>query len=83
MIRNRILTVKEFLAVERNKTLEDTVADTAGTKCTDDLAFQVESVSGNGSNIPLVVDNLFMGRYKVADEQENGHLFEHELGSSS
>ena len=77
------LTVKELLAVERNETLEDTVADTTGTKGTDNLAFQVESVSCNGSDVPLVGDNLFVCRYKVADEQEDGHLNECELGSSS
>lgn len=54
-----IVVVQKLLAVEWHKTLEDSVADTTSTDCSDDLAFQVEGISSNSGDFPVTpLDHL-------------------------
>lgn len=68
-----VIVVEELLAVEGLETAEDTLTDTADSDGTDDLTLEVELVLGDGSDVPVAVLDLLVGRDEVADEEEDGH----------
>lgn len=68
-----VVVVEELLAVKGLEAAEDTLTDTANGNGTDGLALEVELVLGDGSNIPLAVANLLMGRDEVAHQGKDGH----------
>lgn len=68
-----VVVVEELLAVEGLETAEDTLTDTADSDGTDDLTLEVELVLGDGSDVPVTVLDLLVGRDEVADEEEDGH----------
>lgn len=68
-----VVVVEKLLAVEGLETAEDTLTDTADSDGTDDLTLEVELVLGDGSDVPVAVLDLFVGRDEVADEEEDGH----------
>lgn len=68
-----VVVVEELLAVEGLQTAEDTFTDTANGNGTNGLALEVELVLGDGSNVPLTVADLLVGRDEVADQGEDGH----------
>jgi len=67
-----VIKVEEFLAVEGYKTSQYSFTDTADTDGSDDFAFEIEGVLGDGSNVPVTASNLFVGGDKVPDEGEHG-----------
>jgi hypothetical protein len=71
-VEGLIVKVEEFLGVEGYETSQDTFTDTADTDGSDDLAFDIERVLGNGGNVPIPSGDLFVGGDKVADESKHG-----------
>jgi hypothetical protein len=67
-----VIKVEEFLAVEGYETSQDTFADSANSDSSDDFAFDVERVFGDGSDVPFSSGNLFVSRDKVADKSKHG-----------
>lgn len=68
-----VVVVEELLAVKGLETAQDTLADTADSDGTDNLALEIELVLGSGSDIPLASLDLLVGGHKVAHEGEDGH----------
>ena len=68
-----VVVVEELLAVEGLQAAQDTLADTADGNGTDDLALKVELVFGDGSDVPVTVADLIVGRDEVTDQKEDGH----------
>ena len=53
--------------------MEDTVTDSTTSEGTDDLALEVVSVLGDGSDVPVTGHDLLVGGDEVADEEEDRH----------
>lgn len=68
-----VVEVKELLAVERLKTAEHTLANTANGNGADDLALEVVLVLGDGGDVPVTAFDLLVSRNEVADQSEDGH----------
>lgn len=68
-----VVVVEELLAVEGLQAAEHTLANTADSDGTDNLALQVILVLGDSGDIPVTVADLVMGRDEVADQSEDGH----------
>jgi hypothetical protein len=62
-----VVEVKQFLAVERLETSEDTLSDTANSDGTDDLVLEIELVLGHSSDVPFTSLNLLVSGNEVAD----------------
>ena len=56
-----IIKVKQLGAVERLETLKHSVTDSTASEGTDDFAFEVKRVSGDGGDVPSAVHDLFVG----------------------
>lgn len=68
-----VVVVEQLLAVEGLETAQDTLADTADSDGTDNLALEVELVLGSGGDVPLAGLDLLVGGDEVAHEEEDGH----------
>lgn len=68
-----VVEVEELLAVEWLQSAEDTLADTANSDGTDDLAFEVVLVLGNLSDVPVTAGDLLVSWDEVSDKDEHGH----------
>ena len=66
-------TVEELLRVERQEALEHSETNATSTKRTDDLAFEVVRVLGDGSDVPVTSHDLLVRGNEVADEEEDRH----------
>lgn len=66
-----IVVVCELGAVEWLQSLEDTESNSASSECADYLAFEVEGVLGDGSDVPSSSHDLLVGWCVVADQVEN------------
>jgi hypothetical protein len=55
------------------QSLEDSVTDSSTSNGSDNLAFEIECVSGYLSNIPVVGNDLLVGRDLVPDQGQDGH----------
>ena len=51
--RNRATHVEKFLAVERDKSLEDSVPDSSSSDGSNDLSLEIESVSRDLGDVPI------------------------------
>lgn len=49
----QVVVVQQFFTIERQKTLQDTVADSSSTDSSNDFAFEVERISSNIRDLPL------------------------------
>jgi hypothetical protein len=66
-----VIKVEKLLAIEGNKTSQNTLADTADSDCSYDFTFNIEGVFGDGCNIPVTRDDLFVCGDKVANKDKN------------
>lgn len=55
--KRSIIIVEEFLAIERNKTLENAISNTASSNGANDFAFQIKGVSSNVGHLPVTALN--------------------------
>ena len=55
--KGSIIIVEELLAIERNKTLENAVSNTASSNGANDFALQIKSVSSNVGHLPVTALN--------------------------
>lgn len=77
MFRSKLLSLSWKLEQEITdanlKALQKLLANTARSHCTHCLAFQVKCFVSNSSNIPTSLWDLFPGRHKVAQKDEDAH----------
>jgi hypothetical protein len=71
-VEGLVVKVEELLGVKGHETSQDTFADSTDSDGSDDLAFEIERVLGNGGNVPVPSGHLFVGGDKVADESKHG-----------
>jgi hypothetical protein len=64
---------EELLAIERLEPLKDAITNTASSKGSDDLAFEVIRGFRNGSDFPSARNNLPMRGNEITDEEEDRH----------
>jgi hypothetical protein len=67
-----VIKVEKFLAVEGNKTSQDTFADTSDTDCGDDFTFEIERIFGYGCDVPVTPFDLFVSGDKVTYKHKHG-----------
>ena len=53
--------------------MEDTVADASSSDGADNLALEIESISGDVGDLPVAALNHLVSRNKVPDEEEDAH----------
>lgn len=77
MFRSKFLSLSWKLEQEITdanlKALQKFLANTAWSHCAHCLAFQVKCFVSNSSNIPTSLRDLFPGRHKVAQKDEDAH----------
>jgi hypothetical protein len=68
-----VVKVEELLAVKRDESLKNPVADSARSDGADDLALEIKRSSSDLSDVPSARNNLLMSGDKVPNEEEDGH----------
>ena len=68
-----VVVVQQLLRVERHKTLEHAVADTARADRADDLALEIVRVARDVGHLPVAARDLLVRGHEVAHEEKDVH----------
>ena len=67
-----VVKVKQFLAIERDKTSQYSLADASYTDGRDNLAFNIKRVLGDFGDIPITACDLLVSWDEITNESEDG-----------